>query len=112
MIFEGKYLFPLLILSVLLLTAFELHFIFDEEYIVMDENGITCLKRKQLCWAYQWPEIEELKIGNRFRAPSVDIVLKGDLYKPNHEGEPYFQFGPTAKKAVRRYCKISISSHT
>ena len=109
MIFEGKYLFPLLILSVFLLAVFELYFVFDEEYIVMNENGIACLKREKLCWAYQWSEIAELKIGNRFRNPSVDIVLNDDCCKFNYENEIYFQFGPAAKRAVKNYCKSPIT---
>lgn len=112
MVYDSMFISVLLIPSVLLVGAFVMQLISRKEYIIMNEEGIACQIGKQLRWGFQWSEIAELKIGNRFRNPSVDIVIKTDCC--NNKGkietiEAYFQLGLAAKKAIKHYCKCPIT---
>ena len=113
MVYDGIFITILLLPSACLLTMCILPLILDQVYITMDEEGISCLKGKSLHWRYKWSEIDELKIGNRFRNPSVEIVFKSDCCKAGSRietSETYFQLGFSAKKAMRKYYKKSTSS--
>ena len=76
-----------------------------DEFIAIDEMGISCYKSKELLWTYAWKEIAELKRSSRFRLPSVEIIR----YDANGKKEPfamsneYFQLSSAAKKAIKQY---------
>ena len=101
-------LFP----SSLLVVVLIVERVAKQNYILMNEEGIFCHRGEKLCWGYRWTEIAELKIGNRFRFPSIDIVLKPEyrFYRKEFETtEAYFQLGTAAKKAIKLYCKCPIT---
>lgn len=111
MVFDRKCVSILLFPLVLLLAVFILQFVLQKEYIIMDETGVSCQRGKQLLWEYKWTEIASLKISNRFRNPSIDIVPNTASYscEGNIETiEAYFQLGLTAKKAIKNYCKCPV----
>lgn len=104
MMFNRMYVAILLFPSVLLLAAIILHWFLDKEFIIINEIGVSCQSGKQLCWKYQWSEIAELKLGNRFRNPTIEIVLKTDCFKHGTKFvKTYFQLGTSAKKAIKHY---------
>lgn len=53
------YLFPFLIL---ILVNPQLH----NEFVVINETGISCQKKGKQLWAYEWHSIAELKKSSRF----------------------------------------------
>lgn len=107
LIIYDNMLVPIMLIPlILLICAFGIQMILGKEYIIMNEEGIVCQRGKQMRWKCQWSEIEELKIGNRFRNPSVEIILKKHCYKDKKDVETmdmYFQLGFVAKKAIRIY---------
>lgn len=112
MVYDIIFVSILLIPSVIQLGAFIMLWIFMGEYITISEDGISCYNRKRFLWEYKWSEIARLQISNRFRNPSVEVVLKPHLCRNNSQLElthAYFQLGPTAKKALKLYCKCPIN---
>ena len=93
-------LFPFL---VLILVNPQLH----NEYISINETGISCQKSGKQLWAYGWDSIAELRRSSRFLLPSIEVIAY------NKHGEPeqyalsnqYFQLGRTAREAIKRYYK-------
>ncbi len=75
------------------------------EFIVINETGITCKKSEKQLWKYEWEDISELKSSSRFLLPSVEIIsynkhgASEQFAKPGH----YFQSGKTAKAAIKLY---------
>lgn len=76
------------------------------EYILISENGICCTKRGKTQWSFSWEEISELRKSRRFHQSSVDIIVSHPLDSKNHFQKYYFQLGPTARAALRKYCNI------
>lgn len=102
------FLVPSLMLAAVLITEW----VMKQNYILMNEEGIFCYRGERLCWGYQWAEISELKIGKRFRHPSIDIILKPEyrFYRREFETmEAYFQLGSAAKEAIKLYCKCPVT---
>lgn len=102
----------LLIPSILSLIVLITEWVMKQNYILMNEEGIFCYRGERLCWGYQWAEISELKIGKRFRHPSIDIILKPEyrFYRREFETmEAYFQLGSAAKEAIKLYCKCPVA---
>lgn len=90
---------------VLILVNFKLH----NEYIVVNENGISCQKSGRQLWAYEWHDIAELRKSSRYLLPSIDIITfnkSGEVAQfapPNH----YFQLGKAAREAIKRYYRAA-----
>lgn len=88
---------------VLILVNPKLH----NEFITINEDGISCQKAGIQIWAYQWNDVVELKKGSRYLLPSIEIIVNSEqgksirISKPNH----YFQLGRLAKKAIVQYFK-------
>ncbi len=78
-----------------------------DSWIIMDESGITCRKGDKTIWSHEWHNIATLKRSNRFRFPSVEVILydaKGQqapFALPDH----YFQLSKKAKQAIEQYYK-------
>ena len=108
MAIEPKLIMVMLVPALFFLVAIVLQFIIYRDYIIVDEDGITCTDRKYVKWKYKWSEISQLKIGTRLRNPSVEIVLTPDCssYRPKAETiQPYFQLGRSAKKTIKKFEK-------
>lgn len=74
------------------------------KYIFINEIGIACYFKDECIWQHNWDEILELRIGNRYRHKSIEILLK----LSNNDETPkysyhYFQYGKSAKKALEIY---------
>ena len=98
--------------TLLLVGVLFLQFIVQREYIIINERGVACILKGKLRWTYSWHEISELRIGNRFRNPAIEIILKSDRknIRSNIETiDAYFQLGHAAKKAIALYCKCPIT---
>lgn len=84
---------------------------FHNEFITIDESGISCNQAQKQIWAYTWNNIAFLKKSSRFLMPAIEVITydkfgKPELFSlPNH----YFQLGRTAKKAIRQYCELNKS---
>lgn len=78
-----------------------------QEYIFIDYTGISCYKRKRLLWSFTWADIDTLKVGFRFRSPSVEILLKPgvDMQGEENRHNLYFQLSFRSKKALKCYYK-------
>ncbi len=76
-----------------------------DEFIVINEMGLSCYKSKELLWAYEWQEIAALKRSNRFRLPSVEVIRYDANGKiaPFAMPDEYFQLSSAAKKAIKQY---------
>ena len=98
------YLFPFF---VLILVNPQLH----NEFIAINETGISCQKSGKQLWAYEWNSIAELKGSSRFLMPSIEVIV----YNKHGESERValpnqcFQLGRTAKEAIKRYYKPTES---
>ena len=77
------------------------------EYIKIDEIGISCQRSGKNLWEYKWEDISELRKGSRFRLPSIDIISFDRHGKPEQYAVcgHYFQLCKTAKKAIKQYYK-------
>lgn len=77
------------------------------EYITIDETGISCSNTKEQLWSYQWECVAELRKGSRFLLPSIEIISyskQGDPEQYASSGH-YFQLSKPAKNAILRYYK-------
>jgi len=77
------------------------------EYISINEVGISCQKARKQLWAYKWEDIAELKKGSRFLMPSIEVIAYnkcGKLEQYAH-AEHYFQLSGVARKALKHYYK-------
>ena len=95
------YLLGILPLVVLILVNPIMH----NEFITINENGISCWKSGKNMWKYEWNSISQLKRSSRFRMPSIEIIgynKYGEAEQYAIDGH-YFQFGKTAKKAIEKY---------
>lgn len=96
------YMLPLL---VLILVNPLLH----NEFVVINEAGISCQKSGKQLWAYEWGSIAELKRSSRFLMPSVEIIVY-DKHGGSEQfalPDQYFQLGKAAKEAIKRYYKAT-----
>ena len=75
------------------------------EYITINESGISCQKAGTLLWAYEWNSITELKNSSRFLLPSIEIIVNNkNVESPQYSTTNYyFQLNRTAKEAIKRY---------
>ena len=86
-----------------LLANFKLH----NQFITINENGISCERSGKNIWQYEWQDIVELRRSSRFLMPSIDVIVYHSNGAPesfsrtNH----YFMLGKTAKKAIKEYYK-------
>ena len=94
------YLFPFL---VLILVNPQLH----NEFIAINETGISCQKSGKQLWAYEWLSIAELKRSSRFLMPSIEVIAYNKYGESERFALPnqYFQLGRTAREAIKRYYK-------
>lgn len=89
---------------VLVLVNPKLH----NEFITINETGISCKKIDREIWAYSWDSVSELRKSARFLLPSMDIIVYNHLGTPEQYARPnhYFQLGKAAKLAINRYATI------
>ena len=80
------------------------------EFITIDETGISCRRSSNLLWSYQWDEIAQLKKGQRFLHPSVEVIVfdKQGNKEPFAGADKYFQLSKSAKTAIKKYFKGNI----
>lgn len=92
------FLFPFL---VLILVNPHLH----NEFIAINETGISCHKSGKQLWAYEWVGIAELKRSSRFLMPSIEVIAYNNYGESERVALPnqYFQLGSTAREAIKRY---------
>lgn len=94
------FIFPLI---AFILANPQLH----NEFITINETGISCQQSGKQLWAYEWDSIAELRKSSRFMLPSIEVIV----YNKYGEAEKfalhnqYFQLGRTARKAVKQYYK-------
>lgn len=84
-----------------------------DSWIILNESGIACRKVGKEVWSHEWHNIATLKRSNRFRLPSVEVILydvKGEqapFALPDH----YFQLSKKAKQAMEQYYKGRTPAH-
>lgn len=86
---------------VLILVNPKLH----NEFITINEIGISCEKSGELFWAYEWDSIVELKRSSRFLMPSIEVIAYNKCGGTEYFGvsNQYFQLGKAAREAIKRY---------
>lgn len=79
------------------------------EFIIMDEIGISCHKSGKQLWKYEWNDVAELRSGSRFLLPSIEVIIYSKNKEPECFALPnqYFQLGRIAKDALNRYYKTT-----
>jgi len=108
---------PLLLISLMstiLLTAI-ICYNWHKPQIEITTETITCRKKQKILWKYKWDEIKALRIGNRFRHPSIEFEFATSDRNEQRlieEVDPYFQYGRSAKKALKQYCPCPITKIT
>lgn len=88
---------------------------FSSACIEVNEQGITCRKKQNILWTYQWVEIKALRIGSQFRNPSIEfefVTTDRKEQRQIEEAKPCFQYGRSAKKALNQYCPYPITKIT
>lgn len=80
---------------------------FYNEFITIDEHGISCQKAGKPLWCYDWSKIVELRKSNRYLTKSIEVIVYDKFGKPEPYALPdqYFLLGKTAKEAIKRYYK-------
>lgn len=80
---------------------------FYNEFITINEYGISCERAGKLHWGYDWSKIVELRKSNRLRTKAIDVIVYDKFGKPEPYALPdqYFLLGKTAKEAIKRYYK-------
>ena len=83
----------------------------NNEFITIDEYGISCQKAGIQLWVYTWDDIADLKKKSRFLMPSIEIISHSKCGELEWfaRSKHYFQLGKTAKKAIKRYYVGHIS---
>lgn len=97
------YMFPFM---VMILVNSKLY----NEFVEIDETGISCQKSGKQLWSYRWESIAELKKTSRFLMPSIEILTynkHGESERFSHTNH-YFQLGGVAKEAIERYAKGQV----
>ncbi len=82
---------------------------FENEHIVISENGIACEKSGRTIWFFPWEEIDSLQKTQRYRSKAVDIICKNPTYQ---SVDYYFQLGWKAKKALQKYQKCPMDTNS
>lgn len=86
------------------LLVLTLCIISPEEYILIDDTGISNHLKNDCLWEYSWEEIAELRIGNRANKKTIEIFLKSKEDETKLEySRKYFEYGKKAKKALAIY---------
>ena len=77
------------------------------EFITINEAGISCEKAGTKLWTYTWDRVAELKKSFRFRTPSIEVITycKSGAPEPFALPNHYFQLGRAARKALKQYYK-------
>ena len=96
--------FTLLVLCFLILI---LHPMINDEYILIDEQSISCYRKKRQMWSFCWSVIESLRYSRRYRHPTIEIVLKAETVligngKKRSSGY-FFQVNRKIKQAIISY---------
>lgn len=115
-------IFAILCLTMIPMFGFELSFLFStlflilvfinprlyNEFVTINETGITCYKAGKRIWKYEWNSIAELQKSSRFRMPSLEIVIYDDFRDENSRVQTghYFQLGKVAKNAINKYGNV------
>lgn len=87
----------------IMLMLMAIYPILFNEYILISESGICCTKHRKIQWSFSWEDIIELRKSRRFRQNSIDIIISNTLDSKYSFQEYYFQLGPTARAALRKY---------
>lgn len=76
------------------------------EFVTINEIGVSCCKAGKIIWQYEWDDIAKLQKSSRCLMPSLEIVIY-DAEKTDSKvlTGHYFQLGKTAKQAVDKYYK-------
>ncbi|MBE6747811.1 MAG: hypothetical protein E7557_01105 [Ruminococcaceae bacterium] len=86
------------------LLVLTLCIISPEEYILIDDTGISNHLKNDCLWKYSWDEIADLRISKRYRQKAIEIFLKSTKEEDKLEySHNYFQYGKKAKKALAIY---------
>ena len=75
------------------------------EYVYISEKGISCKKRNDVLWDFDWNEIDYLYLV-RLRFPRVYIILKGskdDIIALSEKGFS-IEYRFIVRKALKKYC--------
>lgn len=76
------------------------------EFVTINETGISCCKERKIIWQYEWDDIAKLQKSSRYLMPSLEIVI---CDAENTDSKVltghYFQLGKTAKQAINKYYK-------
>ncbi len=88
---------------ILILVNPKLH----DEFITINETGISCQRSGKQLWTYEWERIAELRRSSRFRMPSIEVITYNKRGEAERFALPnqYFQLGKVAKEAIKRYYK-------
>lgn len=112
-------IFAILCLIIIPIYGFELLLLFSalfvfvafinprlhNEFVTINETGISCCKAGKIIWQYEWERIAKLQKSSRFRMPSIEIAIYDDFDNKDSytlTGH-YFQLGKTAKNAIKEY---------
>lgn len=80
----------------------------NNEYITIDENGISCKRKSKLLWSFKWDEIAKLQKSRELGNPGIAIITynkKGESEYSFENGGHSFQLCKMAKQALQFYGK-------
>ena len=75
------------------------------QYITINDCGITCKEGEKQLWAFEWSQIMELKKYSLYRNSGILLVLDEDAEKQLQDGSTAsFQLCKEARMALNQYC--------
>ncbi len=80
------------------------------EFISIDNSGISCEKAGNVLWAYEWNQVVGLRKCSRFFQPAIRLVLDERGEKRLHDPMMIcFQLSKRAKQALTRYLPKEVT---
>ena len=75
-----------------------------QQYITIDERGISCREKDRQLWAFEWHQIIDLKKYSRYRNPGIALVLTEEAERQRQDATATsFQLCKEARVALDRY---------
>lgn len=80
--------------------------IMNADFIIVDDTGIACERKRNVLWAYNWSDIHELRRITLYGNPGCQIVLRCEAGPERTQF--CFQLGVSARKALKKYYSADI----
>lgn len=105
---EAEILLFLILMSIASILTIIIGYSCFNDYITIDENGISCKRKSELIWSFKWDEIAQIKKCNVNRHRGVALITYNKRGEPEcsfENGGHDFELCKKAKQALQNYGK-------